>query len=641
MKAWTTRLVKRREIFVLALFALLAALIGFCLRDVAYDDTYITYRYARNVIQGKGFVYNEGERVLSTTAPLYAFLLAAVGLLWSDLPRLSNFISALSLFGAGSFLYLTGERFGRGWAGAIAGALFMLCPLSLTTIGFETPFYLMLLCGAFYFYHARKVSMAAILLAFALLTRADGAVPALVIFGHYLLVKRRVPWRELALYMVIAAPFLIYLTFTFGSPFPATLRAKVLQMRMGITGFYPGSTFLDGARILAEAFFRQSFLYLLFFLSIPLGLLSSVKGESWAVILWVWAGLHAIAYQLLSVAPYHWYYAPLIPALSTASGLGIVRGGQWLSARGFGSRYGIALAAVLSACIIAAEGLSDWGIYRVASGAVAPDPEEKIYKILPEVKTSVYRRVGQWLGAHTPPQATVGVMEVGVIGYYSERKIIDFLGLIEPEVAEALSYWNIYWAIPHYQPDYIVLTEVNPLYSYYMGNDKWFKSVYCPVQEFVDLRFWAGPITVYQRQGPPLPMEEHEVDVDLGGLVRLVGYRIDRPLVRPGDPVRISLLWQPLKTLSQEYSGFVHIVDADERIVEGEDDTYATKSWPKGGIVEYYHNIKFPQTIPLGRYGIKVGMYIPGDEPQSAGQRLVVTETGQDAALIGSIEVFH
>ncbi|MBZ0295216.1 MAG: hypothetical protein K8L99_21815, partial [Anaerolineae bacterium] len=40
------------------------------------DDSFITYRYARNLAQGQGLVYNQGDAVLSTTAPLYAMLLA-------------------------------------------------------------------------------------------------------------------------------------------------------------------------------------------------------------------------------------------------------------------------------------------------------------------------------------------------------------------------------------------------------------------------------------------------------------------------------------------------------------------------------------------------------------------------------------
>src|SRR5206468_2430966 len=49
--------------------ALLLIAIGvehYWLRDLKFDDAWIHFRYARNLAQGKGFVYNDGERVLGS-----------------------------------------------------------------------------------------------------------------------------------------------------------------------------------------------------------------------------------------------------------------------------------------------------------------------------------------------------------------------------------------------------------------------------------------------------------------------------------------------------------------------------------------------------------------------------------------------
>ena len=51
------------------------------------DDAFITFRYARNLLNGAGFVYNPGEQVLGTTTPLYTLLMAAL----SGLSRSANF----------------------------------------------------------------------------------------------------------------------------------------------------------------------------------------------------------------------------------------------------------------------------------------------------------------------------------------------------------------------------------------------------------------------------------------------------------------------------------------------------------------------------------------------------------------------
>ena len=61
-------------------------LLFFAFSSWAYDDPFITFRYAQNLRAGLGFVYNPGERVLSTTTPLYTLLLTGLSFLWSDLP---------------------------------------------------------------------------------------------------------------------------------------------------------------------------------------------------------------------------------------------------------------------------------------------------------------------------------------------------------------------------------------------------------------------------------------------------------------------------------------------------------------------------------------------------------------------------
>ena len=67
-----------------------------------------------------------------------------------------------------------------------------------------------------------------------------------------------------------------------------------------------------------------------------------------------------------------------------------------------------------------------------------------------------------WLRANTPPEATVGALEVGIIGFQSQRKMVDFAGLIQPKVAEQIKPGTAFegpalWAIERYRPDYVVM----------------------------------------------------------------------------------------------------------------------------------------------------------------------------------------
>ena len=75
-----------------------------------------------------------------------------------------------------------------------------------------------------------------------------------------------------------------------------------------------------------------------------------------------------------------------------------------------------------------------------------------------------YQAAGEWLRAHTSPDASVGALEVGIIGYYAQRRMIDFAGLLQPQVALRFTPDSTYddvaiWAIQHFQPNYIVFRQ--------------------------------------------------------------------------------------------------------------------------------------------------------------------------------------
>jgi hypothetical protein len=75
-----------------------------------------------------------------------------------------------------------------------------------------------------------------------------------------------------------------------------------------------------------------------------------------------------------------------------------------------------------------------------------------------------YYQVGDWLRKNTPQNASVAALEVGAIGYYSRRPMIDFAGLIQPDVARQLTRDTTYedaaiYAAERYHPDYVVLLQ--------------------------------------------------------------------------------------------------------------------------------------------------------------------------------------
>ncbi len=59
---------------------------------------------------------------------------------------------------------------------------------------------------------------------------------------------------------------------------------------------------------------------------------------------------------------------------------------------------------------------------------------------------------------------------------------------------------------------------------------------------------------------PPLP---HHLEADFGGEIRLLGYEMGE--ARAGQPFSLTLYWQALREMEEDYTVFVHLLDPPER----------------------------------------------------------------------------
>jgi hypothetical protein len=445
----------------------------------AYDDPFITFRYADNLRSGLGFVYNPGERALSTTTPLYTILLAGLGFLWRDLPRLSNLISAMSLALGGVFLHIVGQRWREPLAGLVAAALFPFFPLMVSTFGAETCFYTMLILGAFALHTGGQHWGAMALTALATLTRSDGVLAATVLGMALWIERRRIPWQPLLLFALMIAPWYLFSWVYFGSPVPATLAAKQHQGQMAISdGFAKG--FLGMLTLYA----RQP-LYWLHGALIILGIGYAVfvsKARRWLLFL-VWGALYFVSYVLLGVTRYYWYYGPLVPVFLVAIGLGVTALSRWLAPVLTGKQRAIKIAAlvILLALLLWPQGEGLKYVYSY-----------------PDTRAHIYREIGEWVAESTPPDASVGTLEAGVIGYYARRRMVGFAGLIQPDVARQMTRESTYqdtaiWAVQRYHPDYLVL---DPQWFPVLMNDV--VSSFCSSRQTFANEEYAGELIVYE-----------------------------------------------------------------------------------------------------------------------------------------------
>ena len=444
-----TRSIAARLLYIAAVTAIVVAVYG----RWAYDDPFITYRYALNLSHGFGLVYNPGERVLSTTTPLLALILAPAGLLGADLAGAAVWIGAVCLGLGGLALWELSRAARAPVAGWVALALYPGFPLALTTLGSEMPLFLALCLGAFAFYAQSRYRSGVVCAALATLARPDGLLVALVLAGVDLL-HRRAAWRDrirlYALYAAIVAPWFLFAWAYFGSPLPATLAAKQAQGGMAIS-----QRFIPGLAMIAQPYIARGY-FALGLIVAALGLVQMLRAwRAWAA-LFAWTGAVVLAYAILGMSRYFWYYAPLVPAYVALVGLGCqaVAGGLAATPNGSpggsltrGSAWRRWAAAGLAAAILAGQVVHALDIARQ-----------------PDSRVRLYEAIGDWIAGHTEPRTTVGALEVGILGYRSRRPMVDFAGLLQPDTAAHIRPEHTYddiavWAATRYQPDVIVAAE--------------------------------------------------------------------------------------------------------------------------------------------------------------------------------------
>jgi hypothetical protein len=273
--------------------------------------------------------------------------------------------------------------------------------------------------------------------------------------------------------------------------------------------------------------------------------------------------------------------------------------------------------------------ISDAGIVRAVTGASLPLPDAVSSKVLPEAKVDVYQRTGEWLAENTAEDALIGVTEVGIMGFYAKRPMLDFLGLLNSDVAQALADRDLNWALAAYRPDYVAITAVNPLFSYDLTADATFQTLYRPVKRFVDDRFWGSPVTVYRRIAPEitdadmLAWSRHE-PVLFDEQFALTQARVTRSAVEmpavPGQLISLEFDWIPAGTQPTDYRLFVHLVGESERIVAQLDQLLLpveqgggyTSTWEGGTQYRTRHHLRIPETVLTpDTLELRIGLYEP------------------------------
>jgi hypothetical protein len=404
----------------LGLVAVVALAVGV---RVAYgpwpiDDAYITFRYARNLAGGLGFVYNSGEPVLGTTTPGYTLLLVPAALAGLDLAWVAWALATVCDGLTAWVLYRLGVLAGRPWTGVLAGLLLLLAPKLLTwssVSGMETPLYLLAVVATIWLACAGRWLGAAVVLGLALWVRPDALLLGFAVCLHALLTRHRLPWRdrlpwrEAGLAALVALPWVLFSWWYFGSPVPASVLAKASS-----NDLTAGQSLLAlGGHFLATWYER---LLLVPFL---VGLAIAARRPGPGRLLLLWGGIYAAAFGAAGAFGHHlWYFVPLyLPYFWCAA-----EGLQALGARLAQAPPRLRPSAFWAPAAPVLAGLLLWQLY-LNHGHVAAEHA---------VREDTYREVATALSSVSRGEA-MAATEVGALGWYYDGPVVDLVGLVTPE----------------------------------------------------------------------------------------------------------------------------------------------------------------------------------------------------------------
>jgi len=115
---------------------------------------------------------------------------------------------------------------------------------------------------------------------------------------------------------------------------------------------------------------------------------------------------------------------------------------------------------------------------------------------------------------------------------------------------------------------------------------------------------------------PPAPRTDVDyLPANFENQVSLLDYEIHNVQVQRGGALQLSLTWQALNSIHEDYTVFVHILDDSDRIWGQADmqpvyGTYPTSRWQEGEVVVDPHVVWTDPEAPLGLYRIQVGLYL-------------------------------
>lgn len=439
-----SRLLRRPWIYLVVACVLLLAHQAFYYGDLgadAVDDAYISFRYAHNLVEGQGLVFNPGDRVEGYTNFLWTGLLALF--LWLGFHPSPVAIGLGVVFSLAT-LWLV-YRFARvaslGSPVIPMVAVFCLAAdgsFALWAVsGMETSMFAFLILAALTSYvwewrNRRAGFLSGALLALAGMTRPEGVLVLGVVVVHQALARLVTERRLLSegdvarvgAFAVIYLPYFLWRYYYYGFLLPNTFYAKVtvhgataqqergLQHLATFAGVHLG--WVMPLVVLVPVVKRRFTFWLTALLSVLLAYLAYIVyvGGDWSV---------------------GRFFVPIMPLVYILVATGIVDAYETLEK--WVRRAASSRAALLAVRYAAVACLVVGGVLLFWSSSLRGEHELFVARFQAARASRARVAMGEWLRDNVPRDTFIAVDAAGQIPYYADLQTLDMFGVNDVHTA--------------------------------------------------------------------------------------------------------------------------------------------------------------------------------------------------------------
>ena len=412
-----------------------------------FEDQLIVLRYARNLAEGNGLVYNAGERVMGFTTPLYTVLSSVFVLVGGDQAAAwQNGFGLLCMLGTAALAARLLVRLGAGPAAPLAVALATFNPAvayNYLYVGMEIHFFALLFLLALDLHLSERTTAAAVVSALLFLTRPEGALLATMLIAHGWLRRRKAPLREALAALAVALAWLLFAFAYYGDILPKTLGAKQGESIVSPWRYLDlvREVYVEAGRSLLAAYspsLAQTIagpLLLTALLVVGATALLRRRAVLWPLIAFPLGALFGYA-AIGSLPGYTWHYYTLniLGAFLLALGVHACLVGTGRLCLQAAELLPLAVRTALRQGPLAAVLLTAIPIFALTLPVLRTTSQQIGHRVEPTARQQRLEDIGRWLAERYEPSTSVLVREIGHVGWISGLRIVDRGGLVTPSL---------------------------------------------------------------------------------------------------------------------------------------------------------------------------------------------------------------